>query len=260
MQLFYRKLSPKNSKTITNIIILHGLFGTADNWFTIGKKLAEKNNVYLIDQRNHGQSGWSDNWSYEEMSEDLNEFISTHQLENIALVGHSMGGKTAMLFAGKFPEKLSKLIVVDILPRYYAPHHSNIIEALKSIDLKNLTSRQEAEKQLENQGLDIGTRQFLLKNLYRNDNQNFGWRMNLDVISQKINNVGENYSNDFGYEGATIFIRGDKSNYINLENDTPIIKKHFPNAEIITVKDAGHWVHAEQPQTLLAILNDFLGE
>ncbi len=259
MQLFHRKLSPENIKgNEKNIIILHGLFGTSDNWFTIGKKLAEKNHIYLIDQRNHGQSGWDNEWNYTLMSSDLNEFINTHQLENVIVIGHSMGGKTAMLFAGQFPEKLSQLIIIDISPRYYPPHHSNIIEALKSIDLKTLISRQDAEKQLENKGLDIGTRQFLLKNLYRKDDQNFAWRMNLEIISQKIEKIGEEYPTNFRYEGSTIFIRGDKSNYINLENDTKIIQKYFPNAEVISVKDAGHWVHAEQPQALLKIFDDFI--
>ncbi|TAE75446.1 MAG: alpha/beta fold hydrolase [Bacteroidetes bacterium] len=259
MQLFHRKLSPEIIKgNEKNIIILHGLFGTADNWFTIGKKLAEKNHIYLIDQRNHGQSGWSDEWNYNNMSEDLNELIDTNRLQDVVVIGHSMGGKTAMLFAGQFPEKLSQLIVIDISPRYYPPHHSNIIEALKSIDLKTLNTRQEAEKLLENKGLDVGTRQFLLKNLYRKDDQSFAWRMNLEVISQKIEKVGEEYPQNFSYEGSTIFIRGDKSNYINLEHDVSIIKNYFPNAEILSVKDAGHWVHAEQPQALLKIFDEFI--
>jgi pimeloyl-ACP methyl ester carboxylesterase len=253
LNLFYRELGD----TGENIIILHGLFGLNDNWVSMAKQLAQKYHLFLLDQRNHGQSPWSDEWSYEVMCDDLAYFIQSKNIENPVIIGHSMGGKTAMLFAAKYPELLAKLIVIDISPRYYPTHHQNIIEALKSIDLQTLHSRQEAEKQLESKGLDIGTRQFLLKNLYRKENNLFEWRMNLAVISQKIEEVGKEFPKDLFFEGSTLFVRGEKSNYIT-EKDFSIIQKFFPNAEIITIENAGHWVHAEQPQKLLEILFDFL--
>jgi len=239
------------------IVILHGLLGSSDNWFTLGKHLGEKHQVFLLDQRNHGLSAWSDTWHYEAMMSDLHAFIQENALENPVVIGHSMGGKVAMLYAGMYPEALAKLVVVDIAPRYYAPHHQAILEALNSLELATITSRQEADTRLAIHIKEADTRQFLLKNLYRKPDNAFAWRMNLDIITKHIEEVGKAFPANLSYEGDTLFIRGEKSNYIQNE-DTPLIKHHFPKAQIATVADAGHWVQAEQPQGFLDVLLPFI--
>jgi pimeloyl-ACP methyl ester carboxylesterase len=239
------------------LIILHGLMGSSDNWFTLGKQLAENYQVFLVDQRNHGLSAWNEEWHYDAMAEDLKELIIEHQIQTPIVIGHSMGGKTAMLFAGKYPEMLAKLVVVDIAPRYYAPHHQTILEGLNSIHLASLTSRQEADNQLAMYIKELDTRQFLLKNLYRQPNNSFAWRMNLEVITAQIEQVGKSFPENLQYVGKTLFIRGEKSNYITQADEASILQS-FPQAEIATVAHAGHWVQAEQPQGFLNVLIPFL--
>ncbi len=242
-----------------NIVILHGLLGSSDNWYSLAKQLAEQHQVFLLDQRNHGLSGWSDDWNYEVMVQDLHEFITENALQSIVLIGHSMGGKVAMLYAGKYPERLSKLVIVDIAPRHYPPHHQQILEGLQSIDLASLTSRQEADTQLAYHITALDTRQFLLKNLYRKPDNSFGWRMNLEVIVNNIEEVGKAFPANLQYAGKTIFIRGEKSGYITA-TDEPEIKGFFPEATLATVEGAGHWVQAEQPQRFMDVLLEFLQE
>ncbi len=258
MELFYKELGQTNSP---KLVILHGLLGSSDNWLTISKQIAEKYHVFLIDQRNHGQSPHAEDWNYEVMVQDLWEFFEKtftfSQNIKINLIGHSMGGKTAMLFAGKYPDLVEKLIIVDISPRYYPPHHQSILDAMQSLDLKNIPSRKDAELHFENAGLDVGTRQFILKNLYRTPENIWIWRVNLPVIAKKIENVGEALPENMFFLGKTLFIKGEKSNYIQ-ESDHSLIKTHFPNAKIVTIPQAGHWVHAEKPQETLLMINDEL--
>lgn len=253
MQLFHRKLGEKGQP----LVILHGLFGSSDNWMTVAKQLAENHQVYLLDLRNHGQSPWSEEWNYEVMSEDILAFLEAQAIEDCVMVGHSMGGKVAMLFAGKYPSKLDKLIVVDIAPRFYAVHHDGIIEALQGMDLSKITSRSEAESELAKSIHNFGTRQFLLKNLYRPHNGGFAWRINLEVIDRKIDEVGVAFPENLSFDKSTLFVRGSESDYIQ-DTDEVMIKQFFPNAAIQTIQDAGHWVHAEKPQELLALMRDFI--
>src|SRR5690554_1450561 len=184
MELHYKQFGEGKA-----FIVLHGLFGSSDNWQTHGKKLAEYFDVYLVDQRNHGESGWSEDFSYDIMAEDLHEFLSSKNLDEIILMGHSMGGKTAMRFAQKYPEMIEKLIIVDMGVKEYPITHDTIIEGLKSIDLSIIKSRSEASEQLANYINSKSIRQFLLKNLYWKEKGQLAWRINLRVLEEKLPKV-----------------------------------------------------------------------
>ncbi|MCB0461498.1 MAG: alpha/beta fold hydrolase [Flavobacteriaceae bacterium] len=241
-------------------LILHGFLGMSDNWKTLGNKFAENNyQVHLIDQRNHGRSFHDDKFNYEVLVEDLKHYCDRHQLNNVILLGHSMGGKTAMLFATLYPEMVSKLIVADISPRFYPIHHDKILEGLSSLDFDNLESRTEADKVLSHYVSDFGTRQFLLKNLYWVEKGKLGLRMNLEVLKNNVEEVGEALPISNTFSGDTLFLRGDKSEYIAL-NDTALIKMQFPNSTIETIANAGHWLHAENPNDFYDSVMCFLKE
>lgn len=227
------------------LIILHGLFGSSDNWQTHGKKLAEYFEVYLVDQRNHGKSDWSDAFSYELMAADLFEFVQEHNLEDFILMGHSMGGKTAMYFAQEHEDLLEKLIVVDMGVKSYPVHHDRILEGLKSLDLSIIDSRGDAQKALAEYIDDASIRQFLLKNLYWKSKGQLAWRINIPVLDEKIDEIVKELPHKEVLTD-TLFMRGGKSNYI-LEEDTEQIKSYFPVSEIYSIESAGHWIHAEAP-------------
>ncbi len=241
------------------LIIIHGLFGSLDNWLTLAKDFAKKQRVFLVDQRNHGKSPHSDDFTYQLMADDLKEFITDQNLSKVSVLGHSMGGKTAMLFSTLYPELLEKLIIVDIGPKYYPPHHKVIINALTRLDLTSLKSRGDADKQMALAIHHFGIRQFLLKNLTRNESKAFEWRINLPVIVKHINNVGEGLPSSSSFNGSSLFVRGDKSDYI-LDEDIEPIQQQFTNSQLITIQGAGHWVHAEQPEALHNAITNFLSE
>ena len=229
-------------------VILHGFLGMSDNWRTLGNKFSEIGyEVHLIDQRNHGRSFHSDEFSYELMVEDLKSYCQEHSLQDIILLGHSMGGKTAMEFATTYPDLVSKLIVADIAPKSYPVHHQYILKALSSLDLPTLESREEANDLLAQYIKEQGVRLFLLKNLYRVNSSEFGLRINLPVLTEKVGEIGVALSDGALYEGDTLFLGGEKSDYIE-PADEVLIKKHFPKAMIKTVSNAGHWLHAENPE------------
>ncbi|MGB3848936.1 MAG: alpha/beta fold hydrolase [Tunicatimonas sp.] len=240
------------------VIILHGVFGTSDNWQTFGKALAERRRVVLVDQRNHGQSPHSTEFNYPAMADDLKMLIEQEQLNDPVVLGHSMGGKTAMFFAVQHPALLSKLIVVDIAPRAYSPHHQAVLDAFAAVDIDHIQSRTEAEDQMKSLVAERGVRQFLLKNLQRTDD-GFAWKLNLPVIRDNIEAVGAAVPNDEAVEIPALFVRGAKSDYIQ-EEDQELIKRIFPQARTINIEEAGHWVHAEQPNALLEAVNSFLDE
>lgn len=241
-------------------IFLHGFLGMSDNWKTIGTKFSEKGyEVHLMDQRNHGRSFHSDEFDYESMVKDLKSYIDEHQLKDIILLGHSMGGKTAMLFAVKFPELVSKLIVADISPRYYPTHHDAILKGLSSLDFDIIKSRGEADDTLKRYVSDVGTRQFLLKNLYWETKEKLALRLNLEVLKEQVNEVGEALPMHTTYEKDTLFLRGDRSEYIAL-SDEDVIKTHFPKAKIETIANAGHWLHAENPTDFFDKVNEFVNQ
>lgn len=251
MKLFFRKLGQGQP-----LIILHGLFGSSDNWQSIGKRLAENFEVYLVDQRNHGLSPHSDVWDYKVMSNDLYELMTDNGITNAVLIGHSMGGKTAMQFAVEHPDNIHKLIIVDIAPKYYPVHHREIIDALLSLNLNKILSRKEAEEKLSKGITDFGTKQFLLKNLYWSEEENeqekkLAWRFNLGVIDKNIDRVGASFTiDDKQCPVPAMFMRGKESAYI-LDTDMPLIKNIFPNVELITIPHARHWIHADQPEAFV---------
>lgn len=240
------------------LVILHGLFGSLDNWMTLGKKFSKHHQVILVDQRNHGQSFHDDVFNYEAMADDLKSLLSHLNIEECALLGHSLGGKTAMEFATHYDEKVSRLIVADIAPRYYEVHHHNIIKAFYSVPVDKLTSRKEADELLSEKIPEFGIRQFLLKNLDRTKN-GFVWKMNLDVIASKIEEVGRGLNQNAKFDRPTVFVRGGASDYIK-DNDFNLIHSIFTQSRIETIAGAGHWLHAEKPDAFYEIVSEFLKE
>ena len=237
-------------------LILHGFLGMSDNWKTLGKQFAKSGfQVHLIDQRNHGKSFHSDTFNYDVLSEDLKLYCDSKNLKNFNLLGHSMGGKSAMLFSSQFPDYVSKLIVADISPRFYPIHHDAILEGLSRLDFNTLESRGDADTQLSHYVSDFGTRQFLLKNLYWVKKGVLGLRINLEVLIENVNEVGEALPIHAKFNGETLFLKGDKSEYIATQ-DQAIIKLHFTNSKIETITNAGHWLHAENPEDFYnAVIN-----
>ena len=246
MELLHSNIIGKGEK---KLIILHGFLGMGDNWKTHAKNLAEKGYcVHLIDQRNHGRSFWSDDFSYQFMVEDLKTYTDHHQIASAILLGHSMGGKTAMNFALKYSQLVEKLIIADISPKYYAPHHQNILAGLASLDFQVIRSRKGAEEQLSNYISDFGIRQFLLKNLHWLKNGKLGLRINIGVLKNSGEAIGQAVNCDKIFDKPTLFMIGSNSNYVDKSIDNYIITSCFLKTEMIEIKDAGHWLHTEQPK------------
>lgn len=254
------------------LLIVHGLYGSLDNWLSIAKELAKNFEVYIIDQRNHGNSPHANSHTYQDLKDDLLEFMDEHQIEKASLLGHSMGGKTVMFFATDYPERVSNLLVVDIAPKNYskisdyAPQtidHTCIVNAMLSIDLHAYKNRTEIDQKLSESITSNRVRQFLLKNLKRNENKEFAWKLNVKTISKFLPQImdgidGDRFSNGNGITGFPIlFIRGEKSNYIT-DYDHTLIRNIFPHAEITNIPNAGHWVHAEQPKLLVKTVEYFV--
>lgn len=230
------------------LVILHGFLGMSDNWKTLGNKFAENGfEVHLIDQRNHGRSFHSEDFNYDFLAADLKAYLNHYQIEKANIIGHSMGGKTAMQFACDYPALTEKLVVADISPKYYPPHHDEIINGLSALNFDQTTSRSQADDELAKHIVDNGIRQFLLKNLYWVEKEKLGFRFNLKVLSGKMEEIGENIRTISSYDGPTLFLRGDKSEYV-IDADLPEIKRHFPKSELDTVENSGHWLHAENPK------------
>ena len=251
MKLFFRK-----SGSGKPLLILHGLFGSSDNWFTLARTFSQQFSVYLIDQRNHGQSPHSSDFSYNLLAEDIRNFILEHSLNQPIILGHSMGGKAAMNFAVHYSEHISKLIVVDIVPREYPVHHDAILDGLKAIPVDSLTSRNEADRILSHYVPEAEVRQFLLKNLNRKSLGGFDWKINLKSIDDHIEAMGAGMIYSGKHEGSSLFIRGKKSNYY-APGDKALISGIFPNAEFAEL-DTGHWVQAEKPEEFAELVLKYL--
>ncbi len=229
-----------------------------DNWQTIAKKLAEHYTVYILDQRNHGRSPHLPDFTYQLLAEDLQQFMETNWIYEAHVIGHSMGGKTAMQFALSYPDMVSKLVVVDIAPKQYQAGHQAIFEALTSIDLPHITSRKEATIQLEQKIKEPSTLQFLLKNLTRNKEGQYEWKMNLSVLHEQYDTILDNVLlEDLPFEKPTLFVRGGQSNYV-LDSDKEAVQVLFPSAAITTIPNANHWVHATAPEEFLKLVRLFL--
>ena len=268
MELFFRKYGEAGPP----LVIVHGLYGSSDNWVSIARELSGRFEVYMVDQRNHGQSPHSAVHDYPSMRGDLREFMDLHSINRAILVGHSMGGKTVMSFAEAWPERVQALVSVDIAPKSYrnlalasrtAANHSNMIDAMIKLDLSKIRSREEADRAL---ALSIGSeriRSFLLKNLRRERRGAFSWRINLEAISGNLEAIFEGMDRESiaargGITGfPALFISGGASEYIRVA-DHQAIRDIFPAAEIVTIPGAGHWVHVEQPALLVKNLKYFL--
>jgi pimeloyl-ACP methyl ester carboxylesterase len=265
MELFFRKLGSGDP-----LVILHGLYGSSDNWYSIGRSLAHNYKVYLVDQRNHGNSPHSSEHNYRAMCNDLTEFFDRHNLTQAIILGHSMGGKTALAFGMKYPEEVKKMIVVDISPFGYDQSHSQeatahhrIIQALMTIQPETLQSRAEADMILKKSIAPSSIRQFLLKNLKHDGKGRFYWSMNIPAIAANMAGIFDGVvphdacnTNNVPHF-PLLFIKGEYSGYIK-NRDEAAIRKCFPWSQIITVTGSGHWLHAEQPRTFLNIVADFL--
>ncbi|MEO9803293.1 MAG: alpha/beta fold hydrolase [Reichenbachiella sp.] len=238
------------------LIILHGFLGSLDNWLTLAKKFSENFDVILIDQRNHGKSFHSNEFGYEVMVADLEQLIDHLKLEDPILLGHSMGGKTVMQYAAFYPQQIDKLIVADIGPKAYPVHHDQILRGLQEIPIDKIDSRQDADEILSKYVEFASTRVFLLKNLKRTFD-GFDWKMNLPVLTKKINEVGKPLIYHLPIETETLFIRGGSSGYIP-DEDWEDIEEIFSNANLVTVENAGHWLHAENPQRFYELVTNFL--
>lgn len=250
------KLNYKREGQGEPLIIIHGLFGNLDNWQTLGKKFAENFDTILVDQRNHGHSPHSDEFDYDYMASDLIELVEELDLSNVNIIGHSMGGKTAMRAAQLRPDLFEKLIIVDIGPKGYPMHHDMILEGLHAIDFNVVNSRGKANEVISAYIQDEGVKQFLLKNLYWKEKGVLDWRINLEVITKNMDKIISQLPPD-EVDIPTLFIRGEKSNYI-IEDDYTDIFMQFPNSDIETIYNAGHWIHAENPFDFYHLVMDFL--
>jgi esterase len=268
MELFYRKYGEGPA-----IIIVHGLYGASDNWVTVAKALADNFEVYLLDQRNHGRSPHDADHTYDVMKDDLLEFMERHELNEATIIGHSMGGKTAMFFAKNYPEKVTNLMVIDIAPKSYALiakenrktiDHERIIDALLAVDFSTITTREEVEAILESKLPTERVRKFLMKNLRRNKDNTFSWSVNLKALKNNLPLILDGLNEkDFdkgrGITGfPVIFVKGANSDYITRDDFDVLIQTIFPFAELVTIPNAGHWVHAEQPKLLIKNIKYFL--
>lgn len=255
MNILHSKIVGDSNK---NIIIVHGFLGMGDNWISQANKIAESGfKVHLIDLRNHGKSFWSNEFSFDLMVEDIYEYITYHNISNLYMIGHSMGGNISMLFAKNYPELLKKIIIVDIVPKAYKPHHDYILESLKSLDFNIIKSRNDADSQLSKLISDKRVRQFLLKNLYWKDQHTLGLKINLEILFKFKNKLSLVFKEDFSFKKPTLFIHGENSNYVE-ESDYDLMSSYFKNLEIVKVPSAAHWVHADNPKFFLEKTINFL--
>jgi pimeloyl-ACP methyl ester carboxylesterase len=264
MELYFRK-SGKGPP----VVILHGLYGSSDNWMTIARMLEKEFELFIPDQRNHGKSPHSKEFNYTLLTQDVVDFFSQQQITKAVIIGHSMGGKVAMHVARKFPELVSSLILVDIAPKNYYSDlneeslaHVSILEALQKLYLPSITSRDEADHLLSYDLKDEKLRSFLLKNLKRTGDRKFEWLLNLHAIKENFSEISEGFLasdwDNIQIEGfPVLFIKGEKSNYISKE-DIPVIKRIFPAADLIEIPETGHWLHAEKPAEFAKTVNDFI--
>jgi esterase len=230
------------------LLIIHGFLGMSDNWKSYSSLyVAEGFQVHILDLRNHGKSFHSDEFSYDVMSNDVLEYCNFHNLDKVSIIGHSMGGKVAMLFATTYPERLDKLVVADIGPKYYAPHHQDIFAGLNAIDFSTKPDRTSVEETLYPFIPDFGTRQFIMKNLYWIEPGQLAFRFNLKVFNENIEVIGTKLPDNALFENPTLFIRGGNSKYI-LDSDLSQIEQHFPKYQLATIPNVGHWLHAENPK------------
>lgn len=251
MGLYYRETGEG-----TPMVLLHGIFGSSDNWLTQARLLSANYHTYALDMRNHGQSFHDPGFDYPAMVNDVLEFMDEHRIENAVMMGHSMGGKVAMNFAVAHPGRLQKLIVVDIAPKAYDMKHYVILDGLKSIPIEKITTRNDADDALAPFVEEPDVRQFLLKNIQRKPEGGFRWKLNLDAIDANIEQIGADLVFQGKFEKPALFVKGARSNYIS-DRDVQRIREVFPAAELKTL-ETGHWVPAEKPKEFVELVTEWL--
>jgi esterase len=254
MQLHYETCG-----TGAPLIILHGLLGSLENWHTVSRRLGGYFRVFAVDQRNHGRSLHTGKMSFELMAEDVRELMESQRLDHAHVLGHSMGGKIAMQLALTHPALVDRLVVVDIAPSAYSPRHVQILHSALSLDLSQFQNRGDADRALAPSIPDKAVRQFLLKNLARDEAGGLRWKLNLKDIAVNYERMSQALSSDTPFNGPTLFVRGGQSSYIR-DADMPLIRQLFPHAEMATIPHADHWVHAEAPEPFLKVVLDFLSD
>ncbi len=258
MDILHSKIYGKEQGGIP-LLVFHGLFGMLDNWGSFGKEMGEFFPVHLIDLRNHGKSFHSPEMSHDDLAHDIQHYMDFHGLEKVNLLGHSLGGKAVMQFAIKYPVKVNRLIVVDISPKAYPPHHQGILKALESVDFTSATSRQDVEMMLAKYISEKAVILFLTKNLYWTEDKKLAWRFNLTTLAEKYEEFVSNAIKFGVFTGETLFLAGERSNYI-LPQDEFQIKQQFPHSAVVTIKNASHWVQADNPADFNEVVKDFLSK
>lgn len=254
--VLYSKIEGQNNPD--KLLVIHGFLGMSDNWKSIAIQLAQDGfEVHSIDVRNHGRSFHSDEFNYDLLANDILYYCQTNNISKTNIIGHSMGGKIAMLFSALYPQLVNNLLIADIAPKSYPPHHQNILSGINAIDFSKITKRTEVDQILAQHINEVGTRQFLMKNLYRTTTTTFNFRFNRKVLTDNIEEIGQELNPKHHFLGNTLFLRGALSNYI-LDEDLINIKLQFPNASIDTVDKAGHWLHAENPTDFYIKTLEFL--
>ena len=240
------------------IIILHGFLGSLDNWITFGKKLSSNGfEVHLIDQRNHGKSFHSDDFDYKLMANDLYEYLNEHSIKKTSILGHSMGGKTAMLYSLLHPDTINKLIIVDILPVNYDNNYDEIFKALLNINLKEIKSRNDFNIHLRKHFKDTNFILFLSKNLQRSGNGQFNYKSNIKILYKEYKNITKGFELINQFKNEVLFIKGEKSGYIDKEK-LKLSEKFFPEYKLEKISNAGHWVHYENPNDFFLVCSNYL--
>ena len=241
-----------------DLFILHGFLGMGDNWKTHAKIFSENNyRVHLIDLRNHGKSFWSKEFSFEIMAQDILNYAKNYKIEKFSLLGHSMGGNLAMLISQKSQNLIDKMIIVDIVPKYYKPHHNSILESLKTLDFNTIRSRKEAEAHVMGYINDHRVIQFLLKNLTWVDSSTLGLKLNIDVLCEFQDKLSLILDENKVFDNPTLFLYGEDSDYVN-SSDITLMKTFFKNIEIHEVPNSGHWLHVDNPTYFLNKTINFL--
>lgn len=241
------------------LIILHGFLGSSDNWVTLAKNVFGQHfTVYVLDARNHGESPHANEHSYRLMVGDLLEFLNTHNIAKAGIMGHSMGGKTAMFFACEHPERVEKLLVIDMMPGIYENSNLPVVEAMQQLNFDEVKTRKQADEVLQPLMHSTTLRQFILKNIYWETKDRLGWRPNLPVLHDEIDHLNEALPSNYIFNGPALFIRGENSDYIG-GPEAMDIAQHFPHSTIETIANAGHWVQAEQPEEFAKVAMGFLG-
>ncbi len=254
MQLHFKSFGEKYP-----VIILHGLFGALDNWYTIGKKLSTGYRVYVVDQRNHGRSPHSDSHTYDDLANDLYLFMHEQNIDTAHIIGHSMGGTAAMQFAAQRPDMVNKLIVVDMAPRDYQPRHDELFKAFDAVDPSEFSRRKEIDNAFKKYLPDYAVRQYILKNISRDDKKRYRWKFNLKAIKENYKSIISGPDIGEAISHPALFIKGGRSSYIT-DDDYKNIKRLFTDVNIVTIPGASHWVHTDAPDRFLEIVRDFFGE